>query len=115
MLKLDYKYQLVKELGDSCAILYEFFYEKRRYNHFSPTDDAAIGRTLGWTASKVTRIKSQLKKANYLHIVKGSTSTGVTLYQVLLGKDIIMHYLATGEVAGDLELSVIDKAQAKDA
>jgi hypothetical protein len=92
------KYSIIKQCGDSAWILYEFFYEKHKYNYFSPTNDAVIGKDIGWTASKVTRIKSLLKKNNLLLILKDTGSDGTVFYRTILNPDLIEFYLKNNEL-----------------
>lgn len=108
MLNLDTKYRIVQELGSDAAILYEFFYERRRYNHFAPTNDEAIGKTIGWSTSKVTRIKSLLKANKLLLILKDTTRDGTTLYRTLLKKELIEYYEKHNELPEDIDIHITD-------
>lgn len=108
MINLETKYSIIKELGDSAWLLYEFFYEKRRYNHFAPTDDKAIAEAMGWSSSKVARIKTLLKKHNLLLILKDTTRDGTVLYRTILQKHLIEFYLEHNTLPDDVDVDCRD-------
>lgn len=108
MLNLKTKYGIVKDYGSDAAILYEFFHEKKRFNHFSPTNDTLIASELGWSKSKVTRIKSILKKANLLLILKDTVKDGTILFRIILNTDLIEHYQKHNVLPLDIEIHVED-------
>jgi len=111
MFTMDYKRKVIKEVGDSACILLEFFYDRRKYNYFKPTDNQYIADSLSWNKKKVERVKTTLVKNDYLLILKDKAKDGTQFYRVLLGKDIVEHYKDTGEISKD---AVID-IQASDA
>ena len=92
MFKDEYKRELITELGDSAYLLFEFFYSRRKYNYFIPTDNTEIGKQIGWTSSKVERIKGQLVEKGYLLILKDTAKDGSKFYRILLGNKIVEHY-----------------------
>jgi len=105
MISQELKRSMVKELGADAYILYEYFYDTSKLNgRMIPTDDSGIGSLFGWSASKVTRLKSKLKEYNYLLIVKESTTKGTILYKVLLNPNIIEQYKETGELPEEIEV-----------
>jgi len=105
MLSQEFKRGIIKDLGADAYILYEYFYDTTKANgRMIPTDDEGIGSIFGWSKSKVTRLKSQLKKANYLLIIKESTTKGTILYKVLLNPNIITQYINTGELPDEIEV-----------
>ena len=108
MLTLKKKYEIVKNLGSDAAILYEFFYEKRSYHHFAPTNDEAIGNEIGWSASKVTRIKSVLKKADLLLIIKDTAKDGTIFYRTLLNTSLIEYYREHNKLPVDVDIELHD-------
>lgn len=109
MIKLDHKYELIRELGESAYLLYEFFYEKKKYKDFAPTNDESIGKILGWSTSKVTRIKSQLKKAKYLLILKDTNKDQSILYRIILEKELVLQYEKTNTLPESVEVSINNK------
>jgi hypothetical protein len=107
MLTKDTKYNIIKETGsDSAAILYEYFYEYRNYNHFAPTNDERIARELGWSASKVARIKSLLKKHKYLLILKDTVKDGTVLYRTILDPVLIRFYEENNKLPEDIDIAI---------
>jgi len=108
MISLDTKYKIIQDHGDSAWILYEFFYERRRYNHFSPTDDEAIAKAIGWSASKVTRIKSLLKKNLLLLILKDTVRDGTSFYRTILKPELIMFYNEHNALPADVDVQITD-------
>ncbi len=111
MLGLKEKYKIVKEIGSDAAILYEYFYEKRTYNYFAPTNDVKIGEDIGWSKSKVTRIKSLLKKARLLLILKDTGKDGTIFYRTLLNSDLIDYYNEHNTLPTDLDIDFRDIAK----
>jgi len=108
-LKPQSKYDIIAETkSDAAAILYEYFYEHRKYNHFAPTNDAKIGRDLSWTNSKVTRVKSLLKKHKYLLILKDTVKDGTVIYRTILNTDLIIFYETYNHLPDDLDIDIRD-------
>jgi hypothetical protein len=98
----DYKRELIFNLGDSGYILFDFFYSRKKYNYFVPTDNTYIANQLGWTDSKVERIKTLLVKEGYLLLLKDTVKDGSKFYRILLGKDIVDHYKKHGVIDDSL-------------
>ena len=98
----DYKRELISNLGDSGYILFDFFYSRKKYNYFVPTDNTYIANQLGWTDSKVERIKTLLVKEGYLLLLKDTVKDGSKFYRILLGKDIVDHYKKHGVIDDSL-------------
>lgn len=115
MLSTEFKRKLIKDLGSDAYVIYDYFYEMSKQNNskFSPTDDKAIADKFGWSASKVTRLKSLLKKAGYLLIIKETTNKKTTLYKILMTPSIIDYYKTTGTVPEDVNI-VYTTADIKD-
>ena len=108
MLNMETKYGIVKSLGSDAAILYEYFYEKRRDSLFTPTNDRAIGDYLGWSASKVTRIKSLLKANNLLLILKDTIRDGTTFYRTILKPELIIYYNEHNALPTNIDIDIRD-------
>ena len=108
MLNMETKYGIVKSLGSDAAILYEYFYEKRRDSLFTPTNDKAIGDYLGWSASKVTRIKSLLKANNLLLILKDTIRDGTTFYRTILKPELIIYYNEHSALPTNIDIDIRD-------
>ena len=108
MLNMETKYGIVKSLGSDAAILYEYFYEKRRDSLFTPTNDKAIGDYLGWSASKVTRIKSLLKANNLLLILKDTIRDGTTFYRTILKPELIIYYNENNALPTNIDIDIRD-------
>lgn len=106
MLNMETKYGIVKSLGSDAAILYEYFYEKRRDNLFSPTNDKAIGDYLGWSASKVTRIKSLLKANDLLLILKDTIRDGTIFYRTILKPELIAYYNEHNALPTNIDIDI---------
>lgn len=106
MLNMETKYGIVKSLGSDAAILYEYFYEKRRDNLFSPTNDKAIGDYLGWSSSKVTRIKSLLKANDLLLILKDTIRDGTTFYRTILKPELIAYYNEHNALPTNIDIDI---------
>lgn len=98
----EYKRELISNLGDSGYILFDFFYSRKKYNYFVPTDNTYIANQLGWTDSKVERIKTLLVKEGYLLLLKDTVKDGSKFYRILLGKDIVDHYKKHGVIDDSL-------------
>lgn len=98
----EYKRELISNLGDSGYILFDFFYSRKKYNYFTPTDNTYIANQLGWTDSKVERIKTLLVKEGYLLLLKDTVKDGSKFYRILLGKDIVDHYKKHGVIDDSL-------------
>lgn len=107
MFKEDYKRRLIQELGDSEYLLLEYFHSRKSYNFFVPTDDTAIAKDIGWTASKVKRIKTDLVKAEYLLILKDTAKDGAKFYRIILGKELVEHYHTSGMLPDDADITVL--------
>lgn len=108
MLSLEEKYSIVKSYGSDAAILYEYFHEKRTYKHFAPTDDEAIANKIGWSKSKVTRVKSLLKKNKLLLILKDTAKDGTIFYRTIINSDLIEHYEKFNELPSDIDIHIND-------
>lgn len=105
MFKEDYKRELINELGDSGYILFDFFYSRKKFNYFVPTDNHYIAKQLCWSDSKVERVKSVLVKKEYLLILKDTARDGSKIYRILMGKDIVEHYKKNGTIDDSYILS----------
>jgi hypothetical protein len=103
MLTEDQKREIASDTNDSCLRLYEFYINKKTWKHFNPTDYGKIGEALGWTARKTESSKTILVKHKYLLIKKDTLKDKTRIYRVLLGKDIVKHYLDTKEFPIDSE------------
>ena len=98
----EYKRELISNLGDSGYILFDFFYSRKKYSYFTPTDNEYIAKQLGWTSSKVERLKTTLVKEGYLLLLKDTVKDGSKFYRILLGKDIVNHYIQHGIIDDSL-------------
>ena len=108
MLTEDQKRELASNTNDSCLRLYEFFINKKTWKHFNPTDYQRIGEALGWSARKTESSKTMLVKAGYLLIKKDTLKDKTKIYRVLLGKEMVDHYLITKEFPTDTEALVFE-------
>ena len=105
----EYKRTLISTLGDSECILLEFLYSRKNYNYFIPTDNLAMAEAIGWTESKVERIKSNLSKAGYLLVLKDTAKDGARFYRVLLGTELVSFYKEHNALPADYECVVLPK------
>jgi hypothetical protein len=109
MLTPRVKYEIIElTKSDSAVILYEYFYENRKRNHFSPTDDESIGRILSWSPSKVSRIKSLLKKHKYLLVLKDTVKDGTIIYRTILNPGLISFYEKHNELPNNIDVEIRD-------
>lgn len=108
MFKDEYKRTLIKELGDSGYLLFDFLYSRRKYNYFIPTDNQQIADLIGWDKSKVERMKTLLTSSGYLLILKDTAKDKTKFYRVLLGKDIVSHYKLHGTI-DDADIVLLEK------
>ena len=104
MLTDEYKRNIITEVGDSAYLLFDYYYSHYTYNYFKPDDSEKIGKDLGWSAKKVDRLRGKLKKANYILILKETMKDKSLYYRVLMGKEIVLHYLNTGNINTGTEL-----------
>lgn len=114
MFTAEYKHTLISTLGDSEYILFEFLYSRKTYNYFIPTDNKAMADAIGWTESKVERIKSNLTKAGYLLILKDTAKDGAKFYRVLLGKELVSFYKEHNHFPPDYDVVVLPKEVSDD-
>jgi len=103
MLNGQQKTEVAIATNDSALRLYEFYINKSTWKHFNPTDYVKIGENLGWTGRKTESNKTLLTKAKYLLIKKDTLKDGAKIYRILLGKQIIEHYLETKELPSNIE------------
>ncbi len=107
MLTEEYKKTLIKTLGDSEYILFDYYYTKSGFNYFKPNDNEKIADELGWSASKVKRIRKNLKDKHYLLVLSDTGKDGTKYFRILMGKDIVNHYNNTGKILHNPELEEI--------
>ncbi len=62
-LKYEVMEEITRELGADCAMLFQYYYNKGQEFEYRL---AEISKTLGWSVSKVERIRTKLKKADWL-------------------------------------------------
>lgn len=98
-----YKEQLLKDLGDSGYILFDFYFNKASFNYFKPNDNTYIGEKLNWSVAKVKRIRKELKDKEYLIVLADTGKDGTKFYRVLMGQDIVSHYNQHGNLNIDFE------------
>ena len=102
----EYKQQLLRDLGDSGYVLFDFYYTKSGHNYFKPNDNQYIADRLHWSVAKVKRIRKELKDKGYLLVLSDTGKDGTKFYRILMGQDIVTHYLKTGNllVSDDLDV-----------
>ena len=104
VLKVEYRKELMQELGDSGFILFQYYYDHSTYNYFKPDDNKKISDDLGWSTKKVERIRKVLKDKKYLMVLKDTSKDGSKYYRVLMGKGIVEHYLKTGNTITEVDI-----------
>jgi hypothetical protein len=109
VLSEEYTKRLIKIVGDSGYILFNHFYKKSSYRFFIPTDNKKLADGIGWSVSKVERIKTLLVKKGYLLILKDTGNDGCSIYRVLLGTELINHYKDTGHLPNDVDTTIKTK------
>ena len=80
-LTLEEKREVMTDCGDSAVILYEFYISKGGVDDYDFSDGKA-GRALGWTDSKVQRIRLVLEKKHFFRKLKDHNT-----WIVYIGKD----------------------------
>lgn len=84
--------QLIKEVGDSGALLYIHYYDKGAYQGFNIMDDTAVAKEIGWPVRKVQRERIKLTKAGWIF---KRTITGTTdkFHITIIGKEAVSYYI----------------------
>ncbi len=62
MISNEYRKQLIQDVGDSAALLYQHFFD----NQFVISPDNEISELLGWNIRKVQRERLKLCRGQYL-------------------------------------------------
>ena len=107
-LKVETKQLLVREVGSDAYVLYDYFYDKRNTSMFAPTNNKLIGQALGWSVSKVARVKTCLVKADLLYISKETTREGTTIYKTVLNREVVRFVKEHDRIPDDVDFELLD-------
>jgi len=105
-LNIDTKHELVREVGSDGFVLYDYLYDKRNSGTFAPTDNKAIGESLGWSSSKVSRVKTLLTKHDLLFITKETTREGTTVYKTILNRKVVKYIKEHNKIPDDVDFEL---------
>ena len=97
MITPEQERELANDTSDSAVRLYNYYIDKKGWKHFNPLNYKGIGKDLGWTARKTETQKAKLVNAGYLLVIKDTLKDKTIIYRVLLGKEIVSHYIKTGK------------------
>ena len=85
--------QLIKEVGDSAAILFHYYFDKGGYHSYDYKDDKKTALVLGWNERKVARERYKLEKNNWI-LKKTYSHRDGSKYQItLMGKSAVTKHL----------------------
>jgi hypothetical protein len=113
VLKNETKQQLVREVGSDAFVLYDYFYDKRNAGTFAPTKNELIGEALGWSVSKVARVKTTLVKNDLLYISKETTREGTTIYKTVLHREVVKYIKEHNRIPDDVDFELTDMPKDK--
>lgn len=108
MINNETKQRIIREVGSDAFVLYDYIYDKRQSSFFVPTDNEAIAKDLGWSKSKVGRIKTILFNNDFLYISKETTREGTTLYKTILNTKTIKYIKEHNKLPDHVDFDVIE-------
>jgi len=83
---------LVKEVGDSAAILYFYYYQRADSPTFNIKADIKVSCDLGWQVRKVQRLRWKLTNTGYIYTRTFYHPDGDNTYVTILGKILVNEY-----------------------
>lgn len=94
----DERIQVMRDVGDSALILYEFYVTRATRDGYQFTDSDAA-ENLGWTERKVQKMRLKLTQSHYFYQVGGRLNDGTKTRNFFLGKKKVLDALGIRELA----------------
>lgn len=90
---IQQRVELIKEVGDSAALLFHHYFDKSGSDQYDYKDDKKTAAALGWNVRKVARERYKLENTNWILRKTFSHRVDGSKYQItIVGKSAVLEH-----------------------